>query len=81
MITDVFLDQKKINVFDHAVKTVSHESFGEVPPERVQDRKGEGVEGNLNGNHLRLIPGLYREQNKLIGEFKMAAGDVISVRE
>jgi hypothetical protein len=37
----------------------------------------EGMEGKLNGNYLLLIPGLCLE-NKLIGEFRMAAGDVIS---
>ena len=35
------------------VKTAPHESFGEVSPERVLDRKGGRMEGDLNGNHLR----------------------------
>ena len=35
----------------------------------------EGKEGKLNGNYLMLVS---REQNELIGEFKKAAGDVIS---
>jgi hypothetical protein len=56
---------------------MSHESFKKVPPEWVRDRKGGGVEGNLNGNYLRFVS---RRQNKLIGKFKMAAGDVISIR-
>ena len=46
------------------VKMAPHESFGELPPEWVQDRKGggvEGMEGNLNGNHLRVTPGLCLE--------------------
>ena len=43
-------------------------------------KTGRG-EGKLNGNHLRLIPGLYLEdKNKLIGEFKIVAGDGISIR-
>ena len=37
-ITDVFLDQKRVNVCEHSVKKVPRESFGKVPPERVQDR-------------------------------------------
>jgi hypothetical protein len=50
-----------------------------VPPEWVQGRKGrrvEGMEGNFNGNYMRLIP----EQNELIGDFKMAAGNIISTK-
>ena len=72
-ITDVFLDQKRVNVCEHMVKMVSHESFGKVPPDLVLDEKGEGMEEKLNGNHLRLIPGLCLEDNELICEFKMAA--------
>ena len=34
----------------------------------------------MEGNYLRLIPGLCLEDNKLIGKFKMATGDVISIR-
>jgi hypothetical protein len=47
------------------------------------------MEGKLNGNYLRLIPGLclaevntramFRGQNELIGEFKMVVGDLISI--
>jgi hypothetical protein len=37
------------------------------------------MEGKLNGNYLKLIPGS-RIQNKLIGTFQMAVGDVISIR-
>ena len=45
MLTDVFLDQKRVNVCENMVKTVPCESFGKVPPDWVQDRKMEGVEG------------------------------------
>ena len=51
-------------------------------PGHVQDRKKgrlEGMEGKLNGNYLRLIPELCLE-TKVIGKFKMAAGDVINIR-
>ena len=61
MITDVFLDQKRVNVCEHTVKTAPCDSFGKVPPEWVRDRKEGGVEGKLNGNHLKLIPGLCLE--------------------
>ena len=40
MITDVFLDQKKVNVCEHTVKMAPHESFGKVPPEGLRDRRG-----------------------------------------
>ena len=43
------------------VKTAPCDCFGEVPPEWVQGRKGGEMEGKLNGNHLRLIPGLRLE--------------------
>ena len=38
------------------------------------------MEGNLN--YLRLMPGLCLEDRKnLVGKFKMAAGDMVSIRE
>ena len=58
-ITYVFLDQKRLNICEHTVKTTPRHSFGKVPPERV--RGEEGMEGKLNGNHVRIIPGLYLE--------------------
>ena len=46
MITDVFLDQKKVNVYEHMVKTAPRDSFGKVPPEWVRDgEREEGMEG------------------------------------
>ena len=36
----------------------------------------EWMEGNLKGNYLRLIPGL----NEFIDKFKMAAGNMVSIR-
>jgi hypothetical protein len=47
-----------VNVCEYTVKTAPHEHFGKVPPKGIQGREGEGVEGKLNGNHQRLIPGL-----------------------
>ena len=46
----------------------------------LRDRKGGREKGKLNGNYLRLIPGLCLEENELIGKFKMAADDVNSIR-
>ena len=46
MITDFFLDQKRVNVCEHTVKTVPHKSFGEMPPERVLDRTGKEWRGS-----------------------------------
>ena len=37
----------------------------------------EGMEGTLSEVNTRAVP---RGQNELIGKFKMAAGDVISIR-
>ena len=39
-------------------------------------RRVEGTEGIFKGNYTRALS---RGQNKLIGEFKMVAGDVISI--
>ena len=33
MITDIFLNQKRVNICEHTVNTVPRESFGKVPPE------------------------------------------------
>ena len=53
-------------------------SYGKVPPECMWDRKGGGkIEWKSPGVNTRILS---RGQNKLIGEFKMAEGDVISIR-
>jgi hypothetical protein len=46
MITDVFLDQTRVNVCEHMVKTALHDSFGKVPPEQMQEvgRNGGKIE-------------------------------------
>ena len=53
-IIDVFLDQKRVNVCEHAVKTAPCESFGKVPPEWVRDRKRGGVTSLCTA--LSLLP-------------------------
>ena len=35
--------------------------------------------GKFKGNYLRLMPGLCLEENELVGKFKMAAGDIVSI--
>ena len=81
MIIDVFLDQKRLYVCEDTVKMVPHESYGELPPEQVQDRKVGGDEGKFEWKsselNTRAVP---RGQNELIGKFKIAMGDVIIVR-
>ena len=37
------------------------------------------MEGDLKGNYLRLMPGLCLENNELVGKFKMAAGNMVSI--
>ena len=49
---------KNLKHSQQAVKTAPRDGFGKVPPEWVQDRSGGGMEGKLNGNNLRFIPGL-----------------------
>ena len=36
--------------------------------------------GKFKGNYLRLMPGLCLEDNELVGKFKMAADDMVSIR-
>jgi hypothetical protein len=63
------------------VKTAPCESFGKLPPEGVEDRNGGGdggkIEWKLSEVNTRAAS---RGQNKLIGEFKMAEGNVISIK-
>ena len=49
-----------------------------MPPRGLRDRKG--MEGKLYGNYEVNTRAVSREQEELIGKFKMAAGDVISDR-
>jgi hypothetical protein len=81
MITDVFLDQKRVNVCEHTVKTAPCESFGKVPLEELQDRKGgrDGGKSEWKSSEINTRA-LFRGQNELIGKLKMAMGDVIGIR-
>ena len=61
---------------EHTVNTVPCESFVELQPGSVSDSKGE--EWKSSEVNARAVS---RGQNKLIGEFKKAAGDVIGIME
>ena len=59
-------------------KTVLPNSFRKLSPECVRYRKGGGkIDWKSSEVNTRAVS---RGQNKLIGEFKMAVGDVISIR-
>ena len=60
MITDVFLNQMRVNICEQKVKMASHEFFTSVTREIARGR-GEGMEGKLSGDYLRLILGLCLE--------------------
>ena len=80
MITDVFLDQKRVNVGEHTVKTASRivtESAIRVGVRQEGGRNGGKIEWKSSEVNTRA---LCRGLNKMIGEFKMAVGDVVSIR-
>jgi hypothetical protein len=57
------------------------DSFGQVPPEGCEIGKGRNggkIEWKSSEVNTRDVP---RGQNELVGEFKMEAGDVNSIRE
>ena len=67
-ITDVFLNQKRVNVCEHMVKIASCEIFERCHKGVAREEGGEGGEEwmkrKLNGNYLWLIPGLCLEDRK-----------------
>jgi hypothetical protein len=83
MLKDVFLDQKIVNVCEHMVKMVQQElriSVTRMCAREVYGRSGEDggkIEWELSEVNTRAVS---REQNELMGKFKMAAGVVISIR-
>ena len=76
-MTDVFLDQNRVNVCEYAVKSAPHESFVKVRPEGVQDRKGGGMEGKLWKSSEVNTRAVSRGQNELIGEFKIVGSNLM----
>ena len=80
-ITDVFLDQKRVNVCECTVKMASHESFLKMSPAGCITRGGEEGGGKIKWKLSEVITrAVSRGRNKFIGEIKMVAGDVISIR-
>ena len=84
MIIDAFLDQKRVDVCEKTVKTaprelrVSSTRMGERQEEGRSGGNGGGFECKLSEVNTRAVS---RGQNELQEEFKMAAGDVISITE
>ena len=77
MITDVFLDQKRVNVREHMVKTVPYDSFGKFPPQCVQGRKGEEWRrwGKIGWKSSEVnTRAVSRGKNEVIDKLKMMAG-------
>jgi hypothetical protein len=74
---------RTVNVCKHAVKW-HHVSVYETCHQgvvRQEAGKGEGLEGKLSGDYLRLgARAVSRGQDELVGKFKMAASEVISIR-
>ena len=69
-ITDVFLDQKRVNVCEHTVKMAPCERFWKLPLWWLRNRKGGGDGGNIKWNLSEVnTRSVSRGQNKLIGEF------------
>ena len=70
-LTDAFLIQKRENVYEHMVKG-RHMIVFERCHQGVVSRKRRLSEVNARA--------MTREQGELLGKFKMAASDVISIR-
>ena len=80
MITDVFLNQVRVNVCEYSVKMAPHESFLKVPPGGLRDRKSGGAGGKIKWKLSEVDTwAISRGQNELIGKFKMATGNVICI--
>ena len=77
---DRFLSQSEDDkLCEHPVKTAPRESFGKVPPEWIRERKGVGDGGKIEWiSSVVNTRAVFRGQNELIGEFKMAESDMTS---
>ena len=78
-ITDVFLNQKKVNLCEHTAKLEPRECFVKVCETEIgSNGRGWGkIECKSTKINTRAVS---RRKNKFIGEFKMVAGDVVSIR-
>ena len=63
-ITDVFLDQKRVNVCEHMIETAPPAVMEKCHQTGRETGREGGVEGKLNENHLRLLPWLCLEDRK-----------------
>jgi hypothetical protein len=63
VITDAFLNQKRVNICEHAVKWHNVSVFERYHQGVARQEVGKGGElkRKLSGNYLRLIPGLCLE--------------------
>ena len=67
---------------NHTVKMVPYDSFESQHEAKEQEearsgRDGGKIERKLSDVNTRAVP---RRQNELVGKFKMAAGDKVSIR-
>jgi hypothetical protein len=74
----VFIDQKRINAYEHTVKLapVTVSSKSSQGKEQEEGSNSGEIESNIFEVNTRAVS---RGQNELIGKFKMVAGDVNSV--
>ena len=82
-ITNVFLNKKRINVCEHIVKMAPHEF--RISATRMSARQEDGGSGGDGGKSEWKLSevntkDVSRGQDELIGKFKMADCDVISIR-
>ena len=76
-VTDIFLNQKRVNVCEQTTKMVTLESFERCHQGVVRGMDGGKFKGRLSEVNTRAVS---RGQNKLIGKVKMAAGNMVSIR-
>ena len=76
-VTDIFLNQKRVNVCENMAKMGSLEGFLKVSPRGCErGSNGEKFKRKLFEVNTRAVS---RGQNELIVKFKMAAVDVIGI--
>ena len=79
-VTNVFLNQKRVNVCEHMVKMASIRSFWMVPPGVAREESG----GNGGKIKMEIIwvntSAVSRGQNELIGKFTSPA-TILNIRE
>jgi hypothetical protein len=76
MDTAVFLNQKRANVCEHTTKMASLEFLKGA----TRGLREEWMERNLRRLSEVNARAVSRGQNELVGKFKMAVGDMVSIR-